>query len=106
MKRCPKCDGFYPDDIQECNDCKGELVDIKEYDQAHRKYEQEKWHGRDSYSPPPTKSSPRPQTSPPQVTCSKCGSTQIQGVTRKWSLLTGFFTNKIDRVCLNCKHKF
>lgn len=38
--------------------------------------------------------------------CPKCGSTQIQMVTRKWSLLTGFMTNKVDRVCVNCKHKF
>jgi hypothetical protein len=46
------------------------------------------------------------QQTPPQVHCPKCGSTQIQAVPRKWSLLTGFLTNKIDRVCLNCKNKF
>lgn len=38
--------------------------------------------------------------------CPKCGSTNIQIVPRKWSLLTGFLTNKTDRVCVNCKHKF
>lgn len=38
--------------------------------------------------------------------CPKCGSTNIQVVPRKWSLLTGVFTNKIDRVCANCKSKF
>lgn len=38
--------------------------------------------------------------------CPKCGSTNIQMVPRKWSLLTGFMTNKTDRVCVNCKHKF
>ncbi|MBQ2882693.1 MAG: zinc ribbon domain-containing protein [Alphaproteobacteria bacterium] len=38
--------------------------------------------------------------------CPKCGSTNIQIVPRKWSLLTGIFTNKTDRVCVNCKHKF
>jgi len=38
--------------------------------------------------------------------CPICGSTQIQAVPRKWSLATGFLTNKVDRVCLNCKHKF
>lgn len=38
--------------------------------------------------------------------CPKCGSTNIQVVPRKWSLLTGFITNKTDRVCVNCKHKF
>ena len=41
-----------------------------------------------------------------QVKCPKCGSTQIQMIPRKWSLLTGFLTNKVDRVCVNCKHKF
>lgn len=40
------------------------------------------------------------------VSCPKCGSTHIQVVTRKWSILTGIFTNKIDRVCLKCKYKF
>jgi len=38
--------------------------------------------------------------------CPRCGSTNIQMVSRKWSLLTGFMTNKVDRVCVNCKHKF
>ena len=41
-----------------------------------------------------------------QVTCPKCGSTQIQLVPRKWNLITGIFTNQVDRMCLNCKHKF
>lgn len=40
------------------------------------------------------------------VSCPKCGSTNIQIVPRKWSLLTGIFTNKTDRVCVNCKYKF
>ena len=40
------------------------------------------------------------------VRCPKCGSTQIQMVNRRWSLMTGFLTNKVDRVCMNCKHKF
>ncbi len=62
-------------------------------------------------------SSYRPNKTPPvvsfsnaskknEVHCPKCGSTQIQMVQRKWSLLTGFMTNKVDRVCVNCKHKF
>lgn len=42
----------------------------------------------------------------PRPKCPKCGSTNIQIVPRKWSLLTGFMTNKTDRVCVNCKHKF
>ncbi len=38
--------------------------------------------------------------------CPKCNSTNIQIVKRKWSLLMGFATNKVDRICVNCKHKF
>ena len=38
--------------------------------------------------------------------CPKCGSTNIQIVPRKWSLLTGIFTNATDRVCVNCKCKW
>lgn len=41
-----------------------------------------------------------------QVKCPKCNSTNIQIVPRRWSLLTGFMTNKTDRVCVNCKYKF
>ena len=41
-----------------------------------------------------------------KIKCPRCGSTQIQMVQRKWSPLTGFLTNKVDRVCVNCKHKF
>lgn len=38
--------------------------------------------------------------------CPRCGSHNIQIVPRRWSLLTGFLTNKVDRVCVNCKHRF
>lgn len=38
--------------------------------------------------------------------CPKCGCTNIQVVRKKWSLLTGFATNKVERVCANCLHKF
>ena len=38
--------------------------------------------------------------------CPKCNSTNIQIVPRKWSLLTGIFTNATDRVCVNCKYKW
>lgn len=40
------------------------------------------------------------------VRCPKCGSTNIQIVPRKWSLLGGFATKKTDRVCVNCKYKW
>ena len=41
-----------------------------------------------------------------EVHCPYCNSTQVQLVRRKWSLLAGFATNKVDRVCVNCKKKF
>ena len=44
--------------------------------------------------------------SPDVVRCPRCRSTQVQIVPRKFSLLTGFATNKFDRICLNCKKKF
>ncbi len=34
--------------------------------------------------------------------CPKCGSTEFTPLRRKWSLLAGFATNKIDMVCNNC----
>ena len=46
------------------------------------------------------------ETSKNQIICPRCGSTQIQIVPRKWSVMTGLLTNKVDRVCLNCKNKF
>lgn len=42
----------------------------------------------------------------PKVKCPYCFSGEIQIVPRKFSLLTGFATNKFDRVCLSCKRKF
>lgn len=45
-------------------------------------------------------------SSPNVVRCPRCRSTQIQMVPRKFSLLTGFSTNKIDRVCVSCQKRF
>ena len=44
--------------------------------------------------------------SPDIVRCPRCRSTQVQMVPRKFSLLTGFATNKIDRVCVRCQKRF
>lgn len=42
-----------------------------------------------------------------QVRCPKCGSTQIQIVKQGWTVTTGMIgSNKNERVCINCKHKF
>lgn len=34
--------------------------------------------------------------------CPKCGGTSFTPVRRKWSVLTGFMTNKVDMVCNKC----
>lgn len=44
--------------------------------------------------------------SPDKVRCPRCKSTQIQMVPRKFSLLTGFATNKVDRMCVRCQKRF
>lgn len=38
--------------------------------------------------------------------CPRCHSSNIQLVQRKFSILTGFRSSKIDRVCVVCKYKF
>lgn len=43
---------------------------------------------------------------PPVPKCPKCGCENIQVVPKKWSFFTGFLTNKTDRVCANCGHKW
>lgn len=40
------------------------------------------------------------------IRCPHCGHDKFQMVARKWSLLTGFLTNKVDRVCERCKKRF
>lgn len=42
----------------------------------------------------------------PEPRCPRCRSTSIQLVPRKFSILTGYRTNKVDRVCINCKHRW
>ena len=44
--------------------------------------------------------------SPDIVRCPRCRSTHVQMVPRKFSLLTGFATNRIDRVCVRCQKRF
>ncbi|NBH85978.1 hypothetical protein D7X88_17935 [bacterium C-53] len=45
-------------------------------------------------------------SSPSKVQCPRCRSTEVQLVPRKYSILTGFATNKYDRMCVRCKKKF
>ncbi len=42
----------------------------------------------------------------PQIMCPRCFSTSFQFVPRKYSLLTGFATRKIDRMCNKCGKRF
>jgi len=42
----------------------------------------------------------------PEPRCPRCRSTSVQLVPRKFSILTGYRTNKVDRVCINCKHRW
>ncbi len=42
----------------------------------------------------------------PEVRCPRCGGTRIELVPRKYSILTGFTTNKLDRACVYCKKRF
>ncbi len=41
-----------------------------------------------------------------KILCPRCFSSQYQLVPRKFSLLTGFATNKVDRICLKCNKRF
>lgn len=38
--------------------------------------------------------------------CPNCGSGDFEMIKRNWSPFMGFMTNKVDRVCKACKHKF
>lgn len=42
----------------------------------------------------------------PGIRCPRCFSTSFQLLPRKWSLLTGFATNRFDRVCDHCGKRF
>ena len=42
----------------------------------------------------------------PKVKCPYCFSSEVQIVPKRFSLLTGFATNKFERVCIRCKRKF
>ena len=41
-----------------------------------------------------------------EIRCPRCFSTQFQLVPRKFSLLSGFATNRFDRMCVMCKKRF
>ena len=43
---------------------------------------------------------------PDPVRCPRCGCTNIQIIPRKWSIWTGYRTNAVSRICVNCRNKF
>ncbi len=47
-----------------------------------------------------------PEEKETKILCPHCFSSQYQLVPRKFSLLTGFATNKVDRICLKCNKRF
>lgn len=47
-----------------------------------------------------------PAKKEPVIRCPRCFSDDWQMVPRKFSLLTGFATNRIDRVCKKCMKRF
>lgn len=97
-QQCPKCNSV-DWEIREssgrmfCNKCAKEvIIDQEQYNFHFKKINEQKQQQA-------TLDSNKPH-------CPKCNSTNIQMVPRKWSLFSGFMTNKIDRVCANCKHKW
>lgn len=63
-----------------------EIIDtVKEYEESH-----------------PKSIKPKASTGP---VCPKCGSTEFTPVRRKWSLMTGILTNKVDLICNKCGTK-
>lgn len=54
----------------------------------------------------PTVFAPPTVNTKPEPRCPRCRSTSIQLVPRKFSIWTGYRTNKVDRVCINCKHRW
>lgn len=47
----------------------------------------------------------RPIAKPDPNACPKCGNTQFTPVRQKWSIFTGFRTNKVDLVCNKCGYR-
>lgn len=44
--------------------------------------------------------------SPSETRCPYCRSREIQLVPKRFSIITGFATNRYDRMCVHCKRKF
>lgn len=81
------------------------VINSPEYDEAlYRKREQddfEWWINEIRYLFPNDEDTEAIET-PKTKRCPKCGGTQFTPVRRKFSLLTGFATNKVDLICNSC----
>ena len=60
----------------------------------------------DAFAEPENLKYKLPQKSESQNRCPRCGSHDIQLIQRKWSIWTGFRTNAVDKVCVNCKYRW
>lgn len=115
MKRCPLCSGVYPDEEIYCGSCGIKLVDKEKFYRASHKsinkyktimpvYEGE-IRIKEKIESMDIKSIHLSQH--PQVSCPKCGCTQISANKRGWSLLTGFIgSNQVINTCMNCGHEW
>lgn len=127
---CPQCKRTYPNEVLYCYNCNERLQKIAmTCPNCHRNYVNENYsfcedcgsalvrihitninttnQSQDSkYTPVSTQFNQAQTTNPNEVHCPKCGSTQITAVQRKWTFMAGFATNKVDRFCMNCKHKW
>lgn len=60
----------------------------------------------DAFAEPENLKYKLPQEMEAQNRCPRCGSHEIQLIQRKWSIWTGFRTNAVDKVCVNCKYRW
>ena len=60
----------------------------------------------DAFAEPENLKYKLPQELEAQNRCPRCGSHDIQLIQRKWSIWTGFRTNAVDKICVNCKYRW
>lgn len=90
--KCPVCrtvnnSDFLRKNNAKCKACGADLSDLKKLEDEKIKYQERK------------------KANELKPCCPKCGNTQFTPVRKKFSLLTGFATNKVDLICNNCGTK-
>lgn len=78
------------------------MIELKEKDPIEYQLKMSQFRSQTQQSKPQQSSSSEPAN---QRKCKYCGGTSFTPVKRKWSLMTGFMTNKTDLVCNNCNKK-